>query len=128
MNLNIKINLLALENVAIIPIQGSSKTKKCVVIPIEDNDIYMSMDEELKPKSAYLSAIAWESKEVGKYGDTHRICQSFSKEYRERVGEEELKKKPILGNGKPVQKKEQGVVKTEAKTPDVKVSEDDLPF
>lgn len=53
MNLTGSIDLLKLEKVGIATI----KNKKCVVIPIEENDLYVSMDENLKAKAVYLKLI-----------------------------------------------------------------------
>ena len=50
MNLQGSIDLLKLEKAGIATI----KNKKCVVIPIEENDLYVSMDENLKAKAVYL--------------------------------------------------------------------------
>lgn len=50
MNLQGSIDLLKLEKAGIATI----KNKKCIVIPIEENDLYVSMDENLKAKSVYL--------------------------------------------------------------------------
>lgn len=40
MNLTGSVNLLKLEKAGI----ATTKNKKCVVIPIEENDLYVSMD------------------------------------------------------------------------------------
>lgn len=53
MNLTGSVNLLKLEKAGIATI----KNKKCVVIPIEENDLYVSMDENLKAKAVYLNLI-----------------------------------------------------------------------
>ncbi len=103
MNLNIDINLLTLEGSAVVTIKGKTSTKKCVVIPIDDNDIYVSANEQGKAKAAYLHLTAWERREPGQYGDTHNVKQSFSKQFRERLGEEAIKQKPFVGSGKPAQ-------------------------
>lgn len=101
-NLNIDLNLLRFENAFVMDIQGRQVTKRCVCIPIEDNDIFVSKDEMTqKAKGAYVQLTAWESREE-RFGQTHYIKQSFSKEYKE-AHLEEVKNRPILGNGKPVQ-------------------------
>ena len=125
MNLNIDINLLTLEGAAVVSLKGNTATKKCVVIPIEDNDIYVSANEQGKAKAAYLHLSAWERREPGQYGDTHTVKQSFSKAYRERVGEEAIKAKPFVGSGKPVQQKDPAPVDA----PNMATDEvQDLPF
>ena len=125
MNLNIDINLLAFDGAAVVSIKGKTATKKWVVIPVEDNDIYLSADDQGRAKAAYLHLTAWERREPGQYGDTHNVKQSFSKPYRERVGEEVIKQKPFVGNGKPAQLPPP----TEVKAAEMTVNEtEDLPF
>mgnify|MGYP006932732489 CR=1 FL=1 len=58
MNLTGNVNLLKLEKAGIATI----KNKKCVVIPIEENDLYVSMDENLKAKAVYLNVNINESR------------------------------------------------------------------
>lgn len=97
-NLNIDIDLLKFSNAGILSIQGRGEVKKCVVIPVEDNDIYVSADEQTgRAKSAYLHLTAWKSREE-KFGQTHYVTQNLSQEYKEAHQGEE--RKPILGNGK----------------------------
>lgn len=123
MNLQGSINLLELDLAGIATIRG----KKCVVIPIQENDIYIGMDENLKAKSAYLGLSIFERREVGKYGDTHNVKQSFSKEFRESIPKEELDKKPYLGNMKPLAVGSNNGVST-VNAPAATTEEDDLPF
>lgn len=106
MNYNLNINLLKLANTCVIDVQSKATgiVKKGVFIPIEDNDLYVSLDNELNLKGLLLSLVAWGLKEKGKYGDTHIIKQDFSKETRETLTEEQLKDKPILGNMKEIEK------------------------
>ena len=87
-----KINLLQLYAVRKM-INGQAGLVECLVIPIEKNRLFIG------DKGVYLDLIAFEiekPKEGSK--DTHLVKQSFSKEVREEIGEEELKKLPILGN------------------------------
>lgn len=123
-NWNESINLLRLKNVLITECKGRTETKKGLFIPIEDNDLFVSFDENLKPKSIILSLTAWALKEEGKFGDTHLIKQSFSKEFREAMSEEELKNQPILGNMKPMVKTEP-IIESQTQ---VVPSYEDLPF
>lgn len=67
MNLTGSIYLLKLEKVGIATI----KNKKCVIIPIEENDLYVSMDENLKAKSVYLGLNVNERREPSQFGKTH---------------------------------------------------------
>lgn len=94
MNIQSKINLAALKNAAIIK-SGKNKDVDCLIIPIEQNNLFVS-----DKGAVYLDLYGFENKEVGKYGDTHMIKQSLSKEKREAMTEEEQKAMPILGNHK----------------------------
>ena len=78
MNLTGSIDLLKLEKTGIATI----KNKKCVIIPIEENDLYVSMDENLKAKSVYLGLNVNERREPSQFGKTHYCKQSLSKQYR----------------------------------------------
>ena len=87
-----KINLLQLYAVRKM-INGQAGLVECLVIPIEKNRLFIG------DKGVYLDLIAFEiekPKEGSK--DTHLVKQSFSKEVREAMPEEDLKKMPILGN------------------------------
>lgn len=101
MNYSGKINLLKFKNACFISVAGKSAVKKGVFIPLEDNNIFVSADEELKAKGAYFDFTAWENQMPSKYGDSHSIRQSLPKEVRERMTEEQLKAVPYLGNMKP---------------------------
>lgn len=131
-NLNIDLNLLKFENAFITDIQGKKEVKRCVCIPVAENDIFVSVDQQTgRAKAAYLHMTAWKSREE-KYGQTHYITQSFSKEYRE--AHPNMERKPILGNGKPVETKEVSQQVQPQYQPPVgenvtlSESDDDLPF
>lgn len=126
MNYNQNLNLLKLKNACIITVKGKTESKKGVFIPIQENDLYVAMDESLKPKGVHLGLSSWELKQKGQYGDTHLLKQSFSKEFRELMSEDELKNTPILGNMKPIEKANDV---SNIPVPEVSASEeDDLPF
>ena len=69
-------------------IQGKAEVLLCLVIPIEDNSIFVTTDEDNHPKAAYLDLTAWELKNP-KYDETHMIKQSLPKEVREKMTDEE---------------------------------------
>ena len=122
-----KFNLLKFKNSCIVSVKGKSETKRGVFIPIDDNNLFISADENLKSKGAYIDFTAWENQQPGKYGDTHSIRQSLAKEVRERMTDDELKAVPYFGNMKPY------TVENAAKTveaPSAQVDEglEDLPF
>ena len=126
-HLNIDLNLLKFDNAFIRDIQGRAATKRCVCIPIEDNDIFISKDDATgRAKAAYLHLTAWKSQEE-RYGETHYVKQSLSKEYK-KAHPEESKNKPILGNGKPTDMPNNNAANT-IQTGTVPFDEsDDLPF
>ena len=87
-----KLNLLQLHAVRKM-IPGQLGPVECLVIPIEKNKLFIG------EKGVYLDLIAFElAKKKDDSKDTHLVKQSFSKDDREKMGEEALKKLPILGN------------------------------
>jgi hypothetical protein len=91
-NISGKINLLNLHAVRKM-IAGQLGPVECLVIPIEKNNLFIG------EKGVYLDLIAFEiEKPKADQKDTHLVKQSFSKEVREKMTEEQLKAMPILGN------------------------------
>lgn len=89
---NLKINLMQL-NAIRKTLSGQLGPVECLVIPIEKNRLFVG------EKGIYLDIVGFEIKEPkGESKDTHILKQSFSKEEREKMPEEELKNMPILGN------------------------------
>lgn len=89
-----KINLLNLHAIRKI-MPGQLGPVECLVIPIEKNSLFVG------DKGVYLDLIAFEidpSKRKSESKDTHLIKQSFSKEVREKMTDEQIKDLPILGN------------------------------
>ena len=129
-NLNISVNLLKLK-AAVMGVKGKDKVKKCVVIPIEDNDLFSKVDDNGKV-SVFLNLTAWENRETSQYGDTHMVKQSHSKEWNEAHTDEDRRKEPILGNARPVIEKtieSVNVPNAEVEPMPFKgEGEDDLPF
>ena len=100
--------------------KGQTGDVECLVIPIEKNKLYKS------DKGVYLDLIAFEierPKEGSK--DTHIVKQSFSKDVREKMTEDELKALPIIGNlmvwGERMEAEP-------ISSPVVQAENDDLPF
>ena len=122
MNSSVSINLRKLKNVGICAITGRTGEKDCVVIPIEDNNLFVSRDAEGRLKGVYLHLTMWDNQTPSQYGAVAYIKQSFSKEYRE-AHPEEMKQTPILGNVKPLASAAQNA-------PSVAeiANDDDLPF
>lgn len=93
MNKNIKIDLTAFSGAGKITLTGKDgKQKKCLVIPIEENHLYEG------EKGIYADFIAWEMRERKENGATHLVKQSFPKEVREAMSEEEKRALPIFGD------------------------------
>jgi hypothetical protein len=73
-------------------------------------------------KGRYLDVAILALKQEGKYGDTHIVVQSVSKEARER-GE----KGQIIGNAKPMPRRGEGQAHSD-KAPAKPAPDEDLPF
>lgn len=58
-NFNAKLNLLKLKRAGVMQIQGRGEVLRCLVIPIEENNIFVSTDDNNRPKAAYLDLTAW---------------------------------------------------------------------
>lgn len=122
-----KLDFLKFKNSCVISVKGKTGEKKGVFVPIEDNGLFVTTDENNKAKGAYFNFAVFENKQVGKYGDTHMIKQSIDKDTRSKMSDEEKRAIPILGNMKPMelQKASQAV---EATVAPLVQEEDDLPF
>ena len=117
MNYNIAIEIGRLPGARTMDIEGKNGTRRCVVIPI-DNDRGMCTDafEKFDHKaggmvwvplrSAHLNVSALESRD-GRFG-SHYIKPAFSKEFFKTIAEEDRKNIPIIGNLKPMPSKESG--------------------
>lgn len=124
---NGKLNLLKLKRAGIMQIQGRTGVLRCLVIPVEDNNIFVTTDENNHPKAAYIDLTAWELKNP-KYDETHIIKQSLPKEVREKMTDEEKKAIPILGGLKPVIFESQNAASSCAAPIAQTQNSDDLPF
>lgn len=101
MKYTLKLNLLNLKNAAVTRIKGAQETKLCMVIPIEDNHLYVG------DKGVYLDVTAFELRETGRNGDTHLLKQSLPKNAYQSMSEEERRAQPLLGSMKPLESKSQ---------------------
>jgi hypothetical protein len=117
-NFNINLNLRALKGAFVYDFKGKTATKQCLVIPISDNDLFVG-----EKGGVYLNLSAWESRNL-RDGKTHLVKQSFSKDVREAMTEEERRGIPILGDAKPFETAS-ATVKSEGV---MAVDDDDLPF
>lgn len=90
-------------------IEGRTCTKKCVVIPIDNEegtivDAYEGKIDGIpswKPlDDVQLNLTAFEFKEK-KYGQTHGVKAQFSRRRMEKMTEDQLRSMPFVGNMKP---------------------------
>lgn len=133
------LNLAKLTNVGIMTIKGSTCNKKCVVIPVDDNDIYVKVEEKTdKQGNKYvgrkysLGIEIYESRETDQYGNTHYMKPSTSKEYirNHSQADLDLRNKMYLGNLHPVAIPSNNQAGTVDAPPAeiVPTENDDLPF
>lgn len=124
-----KFDFLKLKNACVISVKGKTGTKKGIFIPVDDNSIFVSTDENNKAKSAYLDFAAFETKKLGKFGDTHMIKQSLGKDAHSKMSNEEKRAIPILGNMKPIELQNASQAVEAPVAPLVQEEDDDsLPF
>lgn len=121
-NYGIRVDLLRLTNAFMKNLTGRTATKKCLIIPVDDNDsIYLG------EKGCYLNLTAFE---VGnpQYGDTHIIKGELPKDVRERMTEEQRNALPILGNMRPIKPAQMQVTGNINMDAHEGNPQDDLPF
>lgn len=100
MNYGIKLDLLKLEGAFVRDLQGKTATKRCIIIPVEDNDIFVGR------KGCYLDLTAIEMANP-QYGETHLVKRDIPKAKRETMTDEQRRAVPILGGMKPTQPRQQ---------------------
>lgn len=121
----INLNLLKLKNTAVIDIKSNKtgEVKKCLIIPVVDNDMFQS------DKGVYLGLNAYEANNL-RDDKTHLVKQNHSKEVREKMSENDRANLPILGDAKPIVfRSEPANVNTEEyNQAQNALAADDLPF
>ena len=126
---------MSFHNACVLEIDGKTRKKKGVFIPIEDNNFYVSTDTDGNVKAVYVDFFVNEKEQPGNYGETHSFKQSISKSARDKMTLSELKNIPYLGSMKPYNKngnKKQNSYSTSAASdsqnvkPNIEVN--DLPF
>ena len=129
MNYNVKIDLKKLEKVAVMNIQGKNGLIKCVVIPVEENNIFVS---EKANGGIYLDLKASEVRDM-RFGQSHILKRTVGKEAYSKMTKEEIINMPIVGNLSPYNG--QGMEATQTQTNETKVEQeergnniDELPF
>lgn len=123
-NYNIRLDLLRLQGAFTRNLKGKTATKRCLIIPIDDNPGMF-----LGEKGCYLNAVAYETQN-NQYGDTHMVKPDLPKEVRERMTDDERRNQPILGNMRPMQS-QGGTVSGTMQASDFvneQGTNDDLPF
>lgn len=117
-NYNVKLDLSKLTKVAAVNLTGRSGEKvKCVVISVEENEIFLS-----EKGGIYLDLTAIAMKEE-RYGQTHLIKKSIPSDIYKVLSDEAKKNQPIIGALSPIKSKQAEV------TNDMQAEEkDDLPF
>lgn len=100
-NYGMKINALKFQNTGVLNIKGRTGTKRCLVVPIDENHLFVSANADGSPKAVYLDLNAFALREP-KYDQTHLIKQSLPKDVRESMTKEQLDAMPILGGMKPL--------------------------
>ena len=90
-NITMSLDFMRFKNAGITTLTSSKtgKSKKCVIIPIEDNNLLVNEHGI----SINLIGFPYDGKE----SQTHLIKQSFPKEKRDAMTEEEKRALPILG-------------------------------
>lgn len=117
MNYNVKIDFAKLNKVGVANIQGKTGKVKCVVIPVEENDIFLS-----EKGGIYKDFTAIEMKEE-RYGQSHLVKTAIPSEKWKNMSDEEKNAVPIIGALSPIKRKG-AEVNTESEVD----PEDDLPF
>lgn len=97
MNYNVKIDLKKLNKVAVMDIQGKNGLTKCVVIPVKENNIYVS---DKANGGIYLDLKGIEAREM-KFGQSHFLKRTVGKEAYNQMTEDERRNMPIVGSLSP---------------------------
>lgn len=124
-NFSIKADLLKIKGAAMINLKGKTATKRCLVIPVDDDDSGLFVGK----KGVYLNMMAVEMREP-RYGDTHCVKINLDRDAYNALSEEERKNIPILGGMHELEQQ----VRTMQVTQTIDVSQaadnpdDDLPF
>lgn len=108
--MNIQIDLTKLPGAKVMEVQGNTKVRRCVVLPIDDEDgvvceSYPSKNPDGTPTRKFfsevkLNIVAIEHR-TKRNGISHGIKPSFSKEKEQRMTEEQLFAIPWCGTVRP---------------------------
>lgn len=123
-NFSIRIDLLKLQGAFMRNLKGTTATKRCLIIPVDDcESIFVG------EKGCYLNMTGIEM-ENPQYNDTHCIKGDIPKEKREAMSLDEQKALPILGGMKPLKPKVQPSMQVSGEVPfeQMDTGGNDLPF
>lgn len=121
-NYGIRIDLLKLNNAFLRNMTGKTATKRCLIIPVDDNDSIF-----LGEKGCYLNLTAFEISNP-KYDDTHCLKGDLPKDVREQMTEEQRNAQPILGNMRPIKPQAMQVTGYVSMDAPENQQQEDLPF
>ncbi len=116
----IKVNLKTLKDTGLV----NAKGRKCVLIPVDGNgEIYVG------EKGIYLNLTAIEMKQASQFGDTHFLKGNLDKDAFAKLTEEERKALPIVGNMRPIERRQAEQPAEPIADGDITPADDeDLPF
>lgn len=115
-NSSIKVNLLQLQGAFVTNLKGKTATKRCLVIPVDDANLYVGQ------KGCYLNMTAIEMRN-SQYGDTHCVKQNLEKSVYDAMTDEQRRAMPIIGSMRPLEKSQAAL-----DTSYMVESDEDLPF
>ena len=130
-NLTGSIDLMRLQSVGTKKFQAKDGSEKlCIVIPVEENDIYITKDEMTgKAKAAYFGMNINQRLEVSKFGATHCAKPAVSNKFAEKhpaLAEE--RRKSYIGDFKPYVFENASAANTVVAEVVQRDDNDDLPF
>lgn len=92
----VKLDLTKLRNTSVSEVVVNGQKKQCVLIPVEDNCLYVSQ----KTGAVYLDLTAYTCQN-DKYGKTHILKQKLGGNVWREMTEEERRSVPISGSIQP---------------------------
>ena len=118
---SLKVRLTQLTGAFVKDLTGRTATKKCIIIPVDDNPC-MFVGE----KDVYLNIAAFAT-DSQQYGDTHMLKPNLPKDVREQMTDEQRRQQPILGNMRPLHQEMQSQG-APMQADQLDQPQDDLPF
>lgn len=128
-NLRGSIDLLKYENSCVVALKSKATgtTKRGVFIPLKENDVYVTEDEQHKATHAFAGLLINQRREPSQYGKTHYCKQSLSKLFIESDKELAAKRSQVyLGDFEPYNF--EGGNASERISTEEAESEEELPF